>query len=67
MSDISAPIYPTLLRLAQAGLPEGISFEVVEHCPEHDEIRYVPDRELLELKDQLEEMGGARRPKKGRK
>lgn len=59
-----APIFGILLRLAHAGLPAGVSLEVVEHQKEHDEIRYVPDKELIELKDQLDEMGGARKKKK---
>lgn len=64
ISDVPAKFYPILLRVAQAALPEGVTLNVVEHQPEHDEIRYVPDNDLRELKEQLEEMGGPRKLKK---
>lgn len=31
---------------------------MVEHADEHDEHRYVPDKDLKELKNQLDVMGG---------
>ncbi|XP_037027451.1 39S ribosomal protein L48, mitochondrial [Bradysia coprophila] len=62
--DIMAPVYPVLLRLAQASLPEGVSITVVEHTKEQDELRYVPDGNLNELKQQLDEMGGPVQKKK---
>uniref|UniRef100_A0A1B0GKG9 Small ribosomal subunit protein uS10 domain-containing protein n=1 Tax=Lutzomyia longipalpis TaxID=7200 RepID=A0A1B0GKG9_LUTLO len=61
IDNLDAPLYPTFLRLIQAGLPEGVTLEVLEHTDDQDEIRFVPDSELLELKSQLEEM---RKPKK---
>ncbi|KOB67567.1 putative mitochondrial ribosomal protein, L48 [Operophtera brumata] len=46
----------------------GCSLRAHEHAPEHEEVRYVPDNQLLDLKQQLEGMGGARPDKrKGRK
>lgn len=60
-----APALGSFLRLAQAGLPQGVSIDVVDYMPEQEKARYVPDRELLELKDQLEDMGGAsKKPRK---
>lgn len=56
LCNLNAHSYPTFLRLAQDGLPEGVDLQVVEHTPDMDELRYVPDRELLELKNQLEDM-----------
>lgn len=53
-----------LLRLAQAAQPEGVSITVVEHAEEHEECRYVPDNELLDLKSQLDDMGGPIKKKK---
>lgn len=53
-----SPTYPLLLRVAQSALPEGVTLNVVEHSEDDEEIRYVPDRELLELKVQLDDMGG---------
>ncbi|XP_059613991.1 uncharacterized protein LOC132260085 [Phlebotomus argentipes] len=61
IEDLDAPTYPTLLRVLQAALPEGVTLEVLEHSDEQEEIKYVPDTELLQLKAQLEDM---RKPKK---
>lgn len=61
IEDLDAPIYPTFLRILQAALPEGVTLEVLEHTDDQDEIRFVPDNELLELKAQLEDM---KKPKK---
>ncbi|VVD04607.1 uncharacterized protein LOC126971705 [Leptidea sinapis] len=65
--DVPAWALGTLLRVSRALLPEGCTLNVHEHTPEHEEIRYVPDNELIELKQQLEEMGGSRAEKKKRK
>lgn len=56
--DPPTTLYPILLRMIDASLPEGVTLNVIKHEPEHQEIRYVPDRELLELKTQLDEYGG---------
>lgn len=64
ISDLPAKFYPILLRVAQAALPEGVTMNVMEHQPEHSEIRYAPDTDLIELKEQLEELGGARKKKR---
>ncbi|GAB0095247.1 Mitochondrial ribosomal protein L48 [Sergentomyia squamirostris] len=61
IDDLDAPMYPILLRILQAGIPEGVTLEVLEHTPEQDEIRFVPDSELIALKNQLEDM---KKPKK---
>jgi hypothetical protein len=41
-----------------SSLPEGVTINVHEHLPEHDEVRYIPDLELMELTDTLTTMGG---------
>ncbi|CAD7078813.1 unnamed protein product [Hermetia illucens] len=64
ITDLDAPTYPTFLRIAQAALPEGVTLNVMEASEEQEELRYVPDRELLELKSQLEVMQGAKEAKK---
>lgn len=64
IEEIPAPVISTFLRLAQAGLPQSVSIELLQHEPEFDEVRYVPDKELEDAKELLEEMGGARRPKR---
>lgn len=58
-NDVDAPVYPLFLRLAQAALPEGVQLQVQEHTDECEERRYVPDKDLLELKAELDKMGGA--------
>lgn len=66
INDVNAPVYPVFLRIAQAALPEGVQLSVQEHSDELEERRYVPDRDLLDLKAELERMqaGGAGGPKK---
>ncbi|XP_067624871.1 large ribosomal subunit protein mL48 [Eurosta solidaginis] len=65
INDVDAPIYPVFLRIAQAALPEGVELSIKEHSEEFEERRYVPDRDLLELKAELERIQtGAPAPKK---
>lgn len=56
INDLDAPMYPQFLRIAQAALPEGVTLRVEKHSDDHDELRFVPDKDLLELKSQLEYM-----------
>ncbi|XP_054741676.1 39S ribosomal protein L48, mitochondrial [Anastrepha obliqua] len=66
MIDVAAPVYPVFFRVAQAALPEGVQLSVQEHSEDFEERRYVPDRDLLDLKAELERMqaGGMGGPKK---
>ena len=57
----------SLLRVCRAVLPEGCTLRVHEHEIAHEEVRYVPDNQLLELKHQLQEMGGSRADRKKKK
>ncbi|XP_075152291.1 mitochondrial ribosomal protein L48 [Haematobia irritans] len=56
LQDVDAPLYPMFLRIAQSALPEGVELAVQEHTDECEERRYVPDKDLLELKAELEKM-----------
>ncbi|XP_059046406.1 uncharacterized protein LOC131841992 [Achroia grisella] len=67
VNDVPAWALGTLLRVARATLPQGCTLNVHEHAIEHEEIRYVPDNQLLDLKQQLEDMGGSRAEKRKRK
>lgn len=58
VSDIQAPTYPLFLRFIQSGLPEGVTLNVCHHTEDIEEARFVPDKDLLELKAQLNEAGG---------
>lgn len=64
ITDIQAPSYCLFLRIAQATLPEGVMLDVIEHTVDEEERRYVPDKDLLELRTQLDDMGGASTSKK---
>lgn len=64
LCNVNAHSYPTFVRLAQEGLPEGVDLNVAEHTEEMEEARYVPDKELQELKNQLEDMRGPVKAKK---
>lgn len=65
--NLPAYFYPIYLRLISAAIPEGVTINIIEHQPEYDEIRYVPDTELKQLQDELEELGGARKMKRKKK
>ena len=56
-------VYPILLSVLTTSLPEGVSLSVHEHLPDHEEVRYVPDLELKDLKTQLDVMGGPSKKK----
>ncbi|CAB3223508.1 unnamed protein product [Arctia plantaginis] len=64
VTDVPAWALGTLLRVARAVLPEGCTLRVHEHAIEHEEIRYVPDNQLIDLKQQLQDMGGSRAEKR---
>ncbi|XP_020807073.1 39S ribosomal protein L48, mitochondrial [Drosophila serrata] len=64
LNNVDAPVYPQFLRLAQSALPEGVSLSVQEHTDDCEERRYVPDKELLDLKSELDRMGGPTTSKK---
>lgn len=64
VADVPSTLLPVLLNVLTAALPEGVSLSVHEHEPEHEEVRYVPDLELKELKSQLNVMGGPSKQKK---
>ncbi|XP_055837983.1 39S ribosomal protein L48, mitochondrial [Episyrphus balteatus] len=61
INDVDVPIYPVFLRIAQSALPEGVNLSVQEHDDDCEERRYVPDKDLLELKAQLEEMQASKK------
>ncbi|XP_058461100.1 large ribosomal subunit protein mL48 [Malaya genurostris] len=60
IANLQSPLYPIFVRILQAALPEGVTLSVSEHSDDVDEARYVPDKDLLELKQQLDDMGGSR-------
>ncbi|GFG39240.1 hypothetical protein Cfor_00716 [Coptotermes formosanus] len=61
--DLPSTIGSIFFEVLQTALPEGLSMTVHEHKEEHEEVRYVPDVQLLELKSQLEDLGGPTKKK----
>lgn len=49
----SAPLF---FEVVQSSLPTGVTVSVHPHEKQHNEIRYIPDFELMALKAKLKEM-----------
>jgi large subunit ribosomal protein L48 len=62
--NLPSTICSILFEVLQTALPEGVSMTVHEHKEDYEEVRYIPDVQLLELKSQLEELGGPNVKKK---
>jgi len=61
--DLPSTVGSVFFEVLQTALPEGVSMTVREHKEEHEEVRYVPDVQLLELKSQLEDLGRSSKKK----
>lgn len=61
IQNLKSTIAPFLFETIQLNLPEGVQLSVTIPTTEDDEFRYVPDIELDELKQKLEE--ATRKPK----
>ena len=64
MPTTTAPIF---FHIIQAALPEGVEMKVKLHEAEDEELRYVPDLELRQLKSELDALGGPTISKSGRR
>lgn len=51
------------MRAIEACLPAGVKVQIRQHQESDEENRYVPDKELNTLKDELENMGGPSKKK----
>jgi len=60
ISDPKSHQLPLLIDTISTACPAGVTLTVLEHSPEQEEVRYVPDLELLQLKEQLATMVAAR-------
>jgi large subunit ribosomal protein L48 len=56
VTDIPSTIGSIFFEVLQTALPEGLTMTVREHKQEYEEMRYIPDAQLLELKSKLEEL-----------
>lgn len=54
---------PQIIRAIEACLPAGVKVQIRQHEETDEENRYVPDRELNTLKEELEIMGGPSKKK----
>ena len=61
INNIKSTLAPFLFETIHLNLPEGVQLSVSVVNKDDDEFRYVPDIELNELKDKLEEM--SKKPK----
>lgn len=55
ISDLSSTKFSVFVRILEAGLPEGVTLNIEEFVPEMEAKRYLPDKQLLELKSELVE------------
>lgn len=42
----------------EASLPMGVTLNIIPHEEYYEEMRYIPDTELKQLKQELDDMGG---------
>jgi large subunit ribosomal protein L48 len=61
IKSLKSTLAPILFESIQMNLPEGVQLNITAPNKEEEEFRYVPDIELNELKEQLEDI--SRKPK----
>lgn len=54
--DLPSTVGSIFFEVLQTALPEGVTMTVHEHKEEYEELRYIPDVQLLELKSELEKL-----------
>ncbi|CAG9823122.1 unnamed protein product [Phaedon cochleariae] len=64
ITDISSFQLPLIIRTIETSLPAGVTVQVKPHEEYDEEVRYIPDKELDTLKQELEELGGPSKTKK---
>ncbi|XP_037072620.1 uncharacterized protein LOC119093720 isoform X2 [Pollicipes pollicipes] len=57
LSELPATVAPLVAELLQRSTPPGVWVRLHPHESQHDDLRYVPDLQLKELKQQLSEVG----------
>ena len=55
---------PVLIDLIRSSLPSGVRLSIHRHTDECESAKFIPDLELLDLKEQLEDLRGGRVRKK---
>lgn len=54
MSEVSSVKYSVLIRALEAALPQGVTLNVDIYDPALEGKRYIPDKELIDLKSELD-------------
>ncbi|XP_021939637.1 39S ribosomal protein L48, mitochondrial isoform X2 [Zootermopsis nevadensis] len=54
--DLPSTVGSIFFEVLQTALPEGVTMTVHEHEEAYEELRYIPDVQLLELKSELEKL-----------
>lgn len=54
VSEVSSVKYSILIRALEATLPQGVILSIDSYDPELEKKRYVPDKDLLDLKSSLD-------------
>ncbi|XP_076761548.1 mitochondrial ribosomal protein L48 [Xylocopa sonorina] len=53
ISNVSSIKCPILIRILEATLPEGVTLHIDNYDPSIQKLRIIPNKELLDLKDEL--------------
>lgn len=56
LSEISSLKCSVLIRALEAALPQGVTLNIDVYDPKLEKKRYVPDKELIDLKSSLDEL-----------
>ncbi|XP_011869353.1 PREDICTED: probable 28S ribosomal protein S10, mitochondrial [Vollenhovia emeryi] len=60
MSEVTSVKYPVLIRAIEAALPQGVTLNVNIYDPALEQKRYIPDKELVDLKSELDTLKNKR-------
>ncbi|KAI4462675.1 mitochondrial ribosomal protein l48 [Holotrichia oblita] len=61
VTDVSSIQLPLFIRAIETATPAGVTINIVNHAEHYEEERYIPDKELLTLKQSLEDQGGSKK------
>jgi len=67
IQQMPEPILPIFTEVIQAGLPEGVKVNLDYFDDEHENVRYIPDYKLLELRQELADVDKVEDPKQKNK
>ncbi|KAK7104643.1 large ribosomal subunit protein mL48-like isoform X2 [Littorina saxatilis] len=60
IESVPSPRLPILLEMMRTHAPEGVTINVKESEPEEEEFRYIPDKEMRDLRQQMKVIEDAR-------